>query len=126
MISVTAKTVEDIRKKIDLLDQQGTGIGITPGFQTLRKRLPERTNAIMALNAQKLVAMIGHILGTATGGAPIAPPADMPTDLALIGGAFTTNPTGYRVDLVIPSNVGPVLERGLTPIVQGLQGQINQ
>ena len=126
LISVTAKTVEDIRKKIDLLDQQGTGIGITPGFQTLRKRLPERTNAIMALNAQKLVAMIGHILGTATGGAPIAPPADMPTDLALIGGAFTTNPTGYRVDLVIPSNVGPVLERGLTPIVQGLQGQINQ
>ena len=89
-------------------------------------RLPKETNALFAVNAQRLVRFIGQILGTVAGGDPIAPPADMPTEMALFGGSLATHPSGYRLDFVLPSAVGPVLEKGLVPIVQGIQGQVNQ
>ncbi len=126
LVSATAKSLEEAHQKIDQLSDEKAGIGTKPGYQALMSRLPKETNALFAVNAQRLVRFIGQILGTVAGGDPIAPPADMPTEMALFGGSLATHPSGYRLDFVLPSAVGPVLEKGLVPIVQGIQGQVNQ
>ena len=126
LISTTAKNADEAHTKIDRLFDPAAGIGNTPGYQTLRDRLPKETNALFALNAQALVRFIGRVIGVAAGGDPIAPAADMPAEMAMLGGSLATYPTGYRLDFVIPTAVGPVMEKGLMPMIQGIQGQVNQ
>jgi hypothetical protein len=59
-------------------------------------------------------------------GAELQVPADMPKEPAMLGGSLSATPAGYRFDFVLPSTVGPVVEKGMVPMIQGLQGQVNQ
>jgi hypothetical protein len=126
LISVSAKSLDEAKQKIDAIIEGTAGIGASPGFQALRERLPKETNVLMAMSAQGLVRMVGQMIGTMTGGEPIAPPADMPKELAFLGGSIGFYPSGYRFDFVLPTSVGPVVEKGLMPIFEGLQGQVNR
>ncbi len=125
-VSISAKTVDEAKARIDAVLDGNGGIGQTPGFQAARKRLPDKTNILMLGSAQGMVKGMARMIGIATGGEAAALPADLPKEPAFLGGSLSLSPAGYSFDLVVPSEVGPVLEKGLAPIIQAVQGQINQ
>jgi hypothetical protein len=55
-------------------------------------------------------------------------PDDMPKDPAFLGVSLSPQASeGYEIDLVIPSDVGAVIAKGVMPIIQGLAaGRANQ
>jgi hypothetical protein len=55
----------------------------------------------------------------------VKPPGDRPEDPALFGIALTATPRGYRFDLVVPREVGPVVERALVPLLEAFRDQAN-
>jgi hypothetical protein len=45
-------------------------------------------------------------------------PTDTPKEPAFLGGSVTAGPKGFQFRLVVPSAVGPVIEKGLVPVIQ--------
>ena len=121
MLTIAAPTFAEAKPLIDsVLSGQGS-IGSAPSFQAIRKALPKDVNALFLLQAQGLVRQVAKQIGMVAGKAPDVP-ADMPKEPAFLGGALTVTPKGYSLRFRVPSNVGPVLERGLVPVIQGMQG----
>jgi hypothetical protein len=56
------------------------------------------------------------LIGTVSNKADLKPPADFPKVPALMGASLIASPAGYDFRMVIPSDVGPVLEKGLAPL----------
>ncbi len=125
VLSVVAPTWEAAQPKLDVLLSGTGGIGGDAGFKAARGQLPEQVSALMLVNAQQVVKSLAGLIGTFTGG-EIPVPADMPKEPAYFGGSLAGSPAGTRFDFVLPSRVGPVLEKGLAPMIMSLQGQINQ
>ncbi len=86
--------------------------------------MPENVGAIVLLNAQEMVKQAAGIIGRVTGGDVKTPP--MPAETALFGLSYAATPAGYRFDLVVPSEVGPVFEQGFGALMQAVQGQVGQ
>ena len=76
----------------------------------------------MAITFVARMAMWGAMFG----GGEIKVPADMPKEPAFLGVSLTATPGGYQFQFTVPSSVGPVLEKGMGPIFQGLQGGVRQ
>ena len=123
MLSVSGKTLDEAKAKIDAFLTGDNSLSKTPPYDSLRNMLPKNVSAAILVNAQELVKMVSMSAGAMSGKAlPI--PADMPKETALFGGSFTASPKGYQFTFVVPSNVGPVIEKGLVPMLQGLSGAI--
>ncbi len=125
LITVTAKDFDAAKAQIDAVLSGTNAIGASAGFQALRKSLPKKASAIFLVSAQGLVKQVGTQVGAMTG-SPATLPADMPKAPALFGGALVASPKGYDFTFIIPSPVGPVIEKGLVPMLQGMQGKIGQ
>lgn len=126
VVSIAAKTLDEAKAQLDAVLDGTNAVGAAAGFRAARSRLPREVTGLMLLSAQGLVRMMAGTLGAAMGGQPVPVPADLPREPAFLGGSLTMTAGGYRFDLVIPSEVGPVLEKGLVPLFLGLQGKINQ
>lgn len=125
VISVAARTADEAKTKIDAIADAQKGIGQAAGFQTARELLPEKVSAIILINAQELIKQLSRLVSTFAG-QDVPAPAGMPKEAALFGGSIAATPEGYHFDLAIPSAVGPVFEKGFGPLIQGMQGQVNQ
>lgn len=125
IISVMAPTWEKAQARLETVLGGTGGLGGAEGFKAARAMLPEQVSGLGLVNAQQVVRQIAQLVGSMTGNA-IGVPADMPKAPAYFGGSIASSPAGSRFDFVLPSTVGPVLEKGLAPLIQGLQGQINQ
>jgi hypothetical protein len=71
------------------------------------------------MNAQETVKMFGKAAEVMEKGAAVKPPAALPKAPALMGFALVSSPKGYDFQLIVPSNVGPVFEKGLAPLGDG-------
>ena len=60
--------------------------------------------------------MLLTTVGTMSNHPDLKPPADMPRVPALMGWSLIVSPAGYDFRLVVPSDVGPVFEKGLAPL----------
>jgi hypothetical protein len=126
VVSIAAKTLDEAKAQLDAVLDGTNSVGGSAGFRAARARLPREVTGLMLVRAQGLVRMMADTLGAVMGGQPLPVPADLPKEPAFFGGSLTMTAAGYRFDLVIPSEVGPVLEKGLVPLFMGLQGKINQ
>ncbi len=125
-LQVIAPSEQVAKERIDSYLDKSRGVGATPGFQKLRALLPETVSSAFFLNAQGLVRQIvSQISAASPKNADLTVPADMPKPPALLGGALTTSKQGYRFQFALPSDVGPVIEKGLVPVIQQVQGAGN-
>jgi len=124
VLSVSGKTFDEAKAQVDSI-LSGTGsVGQSAGFEAIRGRLPKQVTALFLVSAQGLVKQMAAQMGAMTGKADIAVPAGMPKDPAFLGGSLTTSAQGVQFQFVLPAKVGPVIEQGLVPMMQGLQGPI--
>jgi hypothetical protein len=125
LLSVMAKTEEELKSKVDTLLEGTAGIGKEASYEVVRSRLPREVSGMFMMNMQALTKQIASMFSAMTN-AELEVPADMPKEPALLGGSLSATPAGYRFDFVVPSSVGPVIEKGMVPMFQSLQGQVNQ
>lgn len=126
VLSVTAKDWDTARGLLDAYTQGQNPLGQSASFKAIRSQLPDQPSMVMLLSAQGLVRQMASQFAGMLQNPDLKPPADMPKETALIGGALKPGTKGYQFQLIIPSEVGPVFEKGLGPVIRGLQGQVNQ
>ncbi|MBX6314586.1 MAG: hypothetical protein IRY99_16985, partial [Isosphaeraceae bacterium] len=122
VLAVTAKDWNEAQRQIDaLLTGQGS-LGEAPGYEAARSKLPQNVTAMILISAQGIVRQMSSALNAMMPGANANPPIDMPKEPALLGASITNTPAGYQFNFAMPSAVGKVIEKGLLPLFQGLQG----
>jgi hypothetical protein len=122
MIKANAATWSDVKAQIDSYFKGDDGIGASAGFKATRAKLPEQANILVLISAQGLVRQIMAQMAMMMPNAPKQAPADMPKDPAFIGVSLTPSaPNGFEFRLVIPSTVGPVIEKGIMPLMPKAQ-----
>ena len=127
VLSVTAPDWEQARALIDAATAGRGSLGSSAGFRAVRSRLPERLGGAFLLSAQGFVRQMSAQLAALQPENPnIKPPADLPREPALFGGALSPAADGYQFQAVVPSAVGPVIEQGLLPLFQGIQARAPQ
>ncbi len=107
---------DQVKAQIDVVKTGAGSLGRLAAWKALRARLPERATALVVIDAQETVQMLLTTMGTMSNHPDLKPPADMPRVPALMGSSLIVSPAGYDFRLVVPSDVGPVLEKGLAPL----------
>ena len=76
----------------------------------------------MALvSAQGLVRMFASQFAATLNKPDLKAPGDLPKEPVLFGVSLTPRPpSGYEFHLVVPSQVGPIFEKGLVPLFQSI------
>lgn len=115
-VEVNAATDDEAKAQVAAIVDSSRGLGHLPAWKALRPKFPERTTWLVLINAQEAVKMFVSGIGMATNKPDIKPPADLPKSPALLGFSVVSSPTGYDLRLIIPSNVGPVFEKGFAPL----------
>lgn len=126
VISLSAATLEEAKSRLDAVLDGTSAVGASAGFQAARDRLPRESSMLGLISAQGIVKMMNQSLSAFMGGEAMPLPADMPKEPAYLGGAVGLTPAGVTFDLVVPSAVGAVIEKGLGPIMGAMAGQINR
>ncbi|WP_406693873.1 hypothetical protein V5E97_22820 [Singulisphaera sp. Ch08] len=127
VFQVTTPTWDEAKAQIDFYLKGNSGIGTVPSYQAVRSALPEQASLLMIMNAQGIVRMLASQFGAALNKPELKVPADLPKEPALFGISLTPRaPKGYEFHFVLPSQVGPVVEKGMIPLFQGLQGKIER
>lgn len=123
-LNVGGKTFDEAKARIDAFLSGEGSLGKVPAFAAIRKQLPDDVTGVVLVSAQGLTNVVAQGV-TAFTNNPVAVPADMPKETALFGGSITSSPKGSLFRFVVPSNVGPVIEKGLVPVIQSA-GNVNQ
>ncbi len=127
VLQVMAPKWEDAKAQIDSFLDSKTDIGVTPAYKAIRSELPERNNLLSLVSIQGVAKMMAKQLAATANKPPFSLPADMPKEPALFGVSLTPLPPAvYEFHLVLPSTVGPVIEKGLIPLFQNLQAPAAQ
>jgi len=124
VLTVTARTPEEAKKLIDQATSGEGSIGQSKAFEALRAKFPKEVTTIFFLSAQGLIKQMANQLSATLNKEDLKVPADLPKEPALLGGSLTASGKGFSFEFVVPSSVGPVIEKGAVPIIQSLQGQI--
>ena len=123
-LTVTAPTWAAAKSHIDAVVSGVGTLGKFPNYATLREQMPGKTNFLMMGSAQGLVRQLAsQMTATLPGGVELKP-GEMPREIAVFGASVTAYPNGYQFEFRLPSANGPVFEKGLMPILQGLQGKV--
>ena len=114
----------------DLERRQGSGRYVLEGEcrHRLTCRLQERALAVAragrlshAGKPPGLVRMIATQLAATLNKPDLKAPADLPSEPVLFGGSLTPRPpASYEFHLVVPSQVGPIFEKGIVPLFQSI------
>jgi hypothetical protein len=126
LFHVMAPKWDDVKAQLDTYLKPGAGVGTQPGFKAVRSKLPEKASFLMLLNVQGLARVFATQFAAQFNKPGLKVPADMPAEPAFVGLSLTpVAPATYELHLVVPSPVGPVIEKGMVPLFQGLQGGNN-
>jgi hypothetical protein len=115
----TASSDDQIKAQLATIRDGSHSLGNLSSWKALRAKLPEQATVLVILNAQETAKMILAAIGAASNNPGLKSPTDLPKTPALMGFVLITSPKGYDFRLVIPSDVGPVFEKGLAPLGQG-------
>ena len=116
MVQLIAPTWADAKSQIDGYLKGDEGIGAAAGFKTTLAKLPAAASIVALVSAQGIARQLSAQFAMVMPNAPKLAPADLPKDPALIG--FSLSPAGpdaVEFRLIVPSTVGPVFEKALTP-----------
>jgi len=121
VFQVTAATWNDAKAQIDTFLKGNAGIGTVAGFKSVRSRLPEQANLLALVSAQGMVRMFASQFAATLNKPDLKAPGDLPQEPVLFGVSLTPMPpAGYEFHLVVPSQVGPIFEKGLAPLFKSI------
>ena len=126
VMTVNAPDWEAAKALIDGTFGGEAGIGSTASYKAVRGRMPEEVTGLMMLSAQGLVKQLNVQLGAMFGGAKPDDAVELPAEPALMGMSVVGSDEGLGFDLIVPSAVGPVLEKGMAPIIQQAGGRVDR
>jgi hypothetical protein len=128
VVSVMAPTWDRAKLMLDSLRGGEANLGSTPSFRAIRSKLPAQTNGILLMSSQGLVSQITTSLTNMAGGqaGAIPPPGDLPKEPVFLGGSFITHPGILEFQTIVPATAGGIFEKGLGPVLNGIQGRVNQ
>lgn len=116
-LNVGAPTWDEAKSLIDsYLDGKET-LAAVKGFQQARKLLPAEVGALFLFQAQSLIRDFAKGMAIGMGRKPNVP--ELPDDPVFIAASAGPTGPGYHFRLVVPNDVGPVIERGILPVLQG-------
>lgn len=115
-LEVSGNDEDQLRKQVDAVKAPGRGLGAAAAWKALRSQFPENVSVLVLLSAQETAKALLQGIGAGANRPDLKPPADLPKAPALLGFALISSPKGYDFRLIIPSDVGPVLEKGLAPL----------
>jgi hypothetical protein len=122
LIQVTAPSWDEAKARLDAYFNGAETIGTSSSFQAVRGKLAKQATVVALVHAQGLVRMIGS-----ANDAAFKLPDSVPKDPAFVGVSLTPNDSpGYEFHFVVPSPVGPVIEKGLVPVIQALPARARQ
>ncbi len=115
-LEVSGNDEDQLRKQVDAVKAARRGLGAAAAWKALRPRFPENVSVLVLLSAQETAKALLQGIGASANRPDLKPPADLPKAPALLGFALISSPKGYDFRLIIPSDVGPVFEKGLAPL----------
>jgi hypothetical protein len=126
VLSVVAKSWDAAKAQIDAyLDGKAT-LGATAAYQAIAAKLPKTAAIVGLVSAQGFVKQLTAQFAGMLNNPQLQPPGDLPAEPALMGGSVTPQKDGYSFRAVVPSPVGPVLEKGLAPVIGAMRGVVGQ
>ncbi len=121
MFQVTAPAWNDVKAQVDSFLKGESGVGTMASFKNVRKLLPEQANLVALVSAQGLVRMFATQLAATLNKPDLKAPGDLPKEPVFFGVSLTPRPpSGYEFHLVVPSQIGPIFEKGLVPVFQAI------
>ena len=122
VVQVTAPSWADVKAQVDTYLKGTAGIGTAPGFKYVRSHLPEQASLLALISGQGLVRMFASQLAATLNNPDLKAPTDLPREPVFLGVSLTpSRPSGYEFHLVVPSQLGPIFEKGLVPIFQSIK-----
>ncbi|MHB1562218.1 MAG: hypothetical protein ACYC61_32630 [Isosphaeraceae bacterium] len=115
-LEVSGNDENELKKQVDAVKAAGHGLGTQTAWKALRSRFPENVSVLVLLSAQETAKALLQGIGAGANRPDLKPPADLPKAPALLGFGLISSPNGYDFRLIIPSDVGPVFEKGLAPL----------
>jgi hypothetical protein len=126
VVSVAGPDWDAAKAMLDAYYEGKENLGGTAAYQAIRREFPDKATALAFISAQGVVRQLAGQFAAMLQNPELKPPADMPKETTLMGVGLVTSEKGYQFKMVVPSDVGPVFEKGLVPIFRSLQGQVNQ
>ncbi len=116
---VTAPNREAAVAMIEAARKPEGRVGQLSGFKAVSSDLAHRASLAVVLGTQELVRMIAKQADAAGKKLDLKLLDDMPKEPAFVGASVAPHDgEGYEFRLIVPSEVGPVLARGLIPTLQ--------
>jgi hypothetical protein len=127
VVQVMANSQDDAQEIFDaFLDGRNT-VGSVDSFRSVRDRLPKTATFLGMFSAQGIIRQIATQMATVTNNPNLKPPGDLPKQPVLMGASFgPAGPNTVEFRFVLPSAAGPVFEKGFVPLIQGMQGRVDQ
>ena len=118
VVSIVGEDWDQAKAQIDTYLAGDQGIGSTESYKTVRAALPERVSSLFLVDVQTATRQVIAEVREGAQDESIKAPASMPDNPALIGVAVVAEEGGLRFKGIIPSEVGPVIEKGIVPAVK--------
>ncbi|MEW4567782.1 hypothetical protein AB1L88_07935 [Tautonia sp. JC769] len=126
-LSVLAENWDDAQSQIDSYLANDQGIGETESYQKVRAELPDRVRALSMVDVQTGFRQVLGELRQATEEDDLRAPEQTPEEPTMVGLAVVAEPDGLRFKSFVPSEVGPVIEKGVVPLIERqIEQQQNQ
>ena len=121
VLQVLEPTWDLVKAQVDgYLDNRG-GVGETAGFKAVRAALPEQGSLFVIIETQSIAKSYAGLFATMLKQPNQKLGEDTPKEPAFLGVSLTLRPPlGFEFHLVIPSEVGTVVAKGLVPMFRGL------
>jgi len=123
VVNLLAANWEDAQKQLDAYLANDQGIGQTESFKKVRAQLPERVRSLYMVDVQTGTRQVLAEARQATQNQELRAGQEMPQQPAMVGLALVAEQDGIRFEGFVPSEVGPVVEKGIVPLIEQ---QINQ
>lgn len=117
VINVAAADWNEAQGRLDAYFKGDQGIGTTASYKKVRGQLPERASQYNFVNAPAALKQLAGRAREVSGAQDVKVPEGMPAEPVLIGNAVVFEQDGVRWASFLPSEVGPVIEEGLVPMV---------
>lgn len=116
-LSVLAENWDDAKAQIDSYVANDKGIGQTESFQKVRAQLPDRVRSLTMVDLQTGFRQVLGEVRQATD-EEVRAPQGTPEQPAFIGSSLVAEENGLRFQTFVPSEVGPVIEKGIIPLIE--------
>jgi hypothetical protein len=126
VLSAVAKDWDAAKAHIDAYLDGKNPLGATASYKAIAAKLPETASVVGLLSAQGFVKQLTAQFAGMLNNPGLKPPGDLPAEPALMGGAVTPQKDGFAFRAVVPSTVGPVLEKGMAPVLGAMRGVVGQ